>query len=246
MPDQPPGGPITLHPPTVTRALGVTAAILLLASTAGQLVKHLFGHGRLFGFVHLFYVDAEQNIPTIFSVFLLLFSAVLLLVITIFKRRGKDRFRWGWAILSVGFFVMTADEAFSLHERLVEPARALTGQTKLGILYFSWVIFGIALVGVLGVVYLKFLIHLPAGTRNEFIVAAALYLSGTIGAELVGGSHGAVYGLENLTFSMLATAEAALEMAGVIIFIRALLTYIAREYREVRILCAAAAATDVR
>jgi hypothetical protein len=241
MPDQSIDSSISLRPPTVTRALGITAAVVLLASTAGQLIKHVAGHGRLFGLVHLFYVDAEQNIPTAFSALLLLFSAVLLLVIAIIKRRAVDRFRWGWVMLCVGFFVMTADESFSLHERLVEPAREMTGQMKLGVLYFTWVIFGIAIVAVLGVFYLKFLLHLPAGTRNEMIVAAVLYLGGALGAELVGGWHAEIYGVENLTFSMLATAEEALEMAGLIIFIRALLTYIAREYQAVRILCSSAA-----
>ncbi len=66
-------------------------------------------------------------------------------------------------------------------------------------------------------------------------MAATLYVGGAIGFELIGGRYSELHGAQNLTYSMIATTEESLEMAGVIFFIRALLVYIAEKKKEVRI-----------
>jgi hypothetical protein len=88
---------------------------------------------------------------------------------------------------------------------------------------------------VFGLSYLKFLLHLPAKTRWRFVVAATLYLGGAIGMELIGGRYADLHGMENLAYSMTATVEESLEMAGVIVFIYTLLNYIADNYQEIRL-----------
>jgi hypothetical protein len=131
-------------------------------------------------------------------------------------------------------FVHGVDEAWSIHERLITPVRGLLGDGPLGILYFAWVIPGIAVVFVLTLSFLGFLLRLPAKTRFSFLVAATLFIGGALGIELVGGRYAELHGVENLTYSMIATVEESLEMAGVIVFIYALLKYIADNYNEVR------------
>ena len=66
------------------------------------------------------------------------------------------------------------------------------------------------------------------------MVAATLFIGGAIGIELVGGRYVELHGRENVTYSMIATLEESLEMAGVIVFIYALLKYIADNYKEVQ------------
>ena len=223
---------ISLKPSSITRVLGLVAFLLVLASTGGQLTAYLTG--RIFGLVALFYVDAEQNIPTFFSTFLLLFAALLLAVITVLKRNQMASHVSHWAILSFGFLLMAADEAVSLHEKLEKPTRKLLGDASLGIFYFAWVIPGIALILVLTLLFVRFLLGLPAKTRLAFLTAAILYLGGSIGVELIEGAYAELHGTQNLTFSMIATVEESLEMAGLIIFIWALLVYFADNYKEVR------------
>lgn len=225
---------ISLNPLSIVRVLGAVAFLLVLASTGGQLTAYLTGHDHVYGLVRLFYFDAEQNIPTFFSTFLLLFAALLLAVITVLKRNRTASHVSHWAILSFGFLFMAADEAVSLHERLVEPTRKLLGGGKLGVFYFAWVIPGIALVIVLALFFLRFLLRLPTKTRLTFLMAAILYIGGAIGFELIGGRYAELHGLQNLTYGMIATVEESLEMAGVIIFIWALLAYIADNHKEVR------------
>lgn len=225
---------ITLNPTAIARALGAIAFLLVLASVAGQLSAHLTGHDYVFGLVPLFNIDGERNFPTGFSTLLLLLAAALLAVIMVLER-GRGRGGSGyWAVLSAGFLFMAADEAWSFHEKLIRPVRSLLGDQDLGMLYHAWVVPGMALVAVLGLVFLRFWLRLPAKTRFAFLFAAVLYLGGAIGVELVGGRYSETLEAHDLTYAMIVTLEESLEMAGVIVFIHALLGYIALGYHEVR------------
>lgn len=226
--------PISLNPGLIARTLGVMAFLLVIVSTAGQLISYITGDDRLYGFVSLFNVDAEHNIPTFFTVFLLLSAALLLSVITILERNRRASHVLHWAILSFGFLFMAVDELVSIHERLIKPIRKLLGDGNLGVFYFAWVILGIALILFLAWFFLRFWLRLPAKTRLTFFMAAVIYIGGSIGFEMIGGHYAELHGLEDLTYKMIATTEESLEMAGVILFIRGLLVYIAENHREVR------------
>ena len=225
--------PISLNPSSIARILGAVAFFLVLASVAGQLTVYLTGHEQVYGLVRLFNVDTELNLPAFFSTFILVFAALLLAVITVLEKKRMAAHISHWAVLTFGFLLMAVDEAVSLHEMLVEPTRKLLGDDNLGAFYFAWVIPGIVIVLVLALYFLKFLLHLPAKTRFTFLLAAIIYLGGAIGLELIGGRYAELHGAHNLTYNMFATIEESLEMAGVIIFIRALLIYIASNFKEV-------------
>ena len=226
---------ITVIPLRITQALGIAAAFLVLASVTGQLVKYLGGHDFVYGLVRLFYVDYENTLPSFFSASLLLIAALLLALIATLKQTAHATYRFQWALLSVTFLFMAIDEAASIHEMLIGPMRGLLGQQARGVFFFAWVIPGFAIAMIFGLSYLRFLLHLPFTTRWHVVLAATLYLGGAIGMELIGGRYADVHGMENLTYSMLATVEESLEMAGVIVFIYALLHYIADNYREIRV-----------
>lgn len=225
---------ISLNSFLIARVLGTVACLLVVVSIGWQGVAYWTGHDSIYGLVPLFYVDAERNIPTFFSTFLLLFSALLLTVIAMLQRNQKATYVLHWATLALGFLLMAADEILSQHERLVEPMRKLLGDGHLGVFYFAWIIPGIILLLVLALFFLKFLLHLPAKTRLAFLIAATLYIGGAIGFELVGGRYSELHGTQNFMYSMIATTEESLEMAGVIVFIWALLTYITDHYKDVR------------
>jgi len=214
--------------------LGAVAYLLVLLSIAGQFAKFVLGPTFLPGLVSLFYVDVEHNIPTRFSVFLILLVALLLAVIAKLKGKQRNPHVSKWTILSFGFLLMAIDEAFQFHERLNIPVGTLLGDGSLGFFYFPWVIPGIVLVSVLGLFFLRFLLHLPAATMLRFLMAATFYIGGAIGVELIGSSHAELHGYENWTYSMIATVEESLEMAGLIVFIWALLKYYADNLKEVR------------
>lgn len=227
---------ISLKPSTVARILGAVACFLVLASIGGQFSKFVLGHGTLKGFVDLFNVDLEKNIPTFFSVLLLLFTSLLLALITLINRKKRTAHVLKWAILSSGFMFLAYDEAFQVHEKLIKPIRVLLGGENLGVFYFAWVIPGIAVVLVLALFFLRFMLHLPTKTRLRFLVAVILFIGGAIGIELIGGSYAELNGTQNLMYSIIVTIEESLEMGGLIVFIWALLRYCDDNYEEVRFL----------
>lgn len=219
-----------------TRMLGVVAFVLVLLSLGGQFARFELGDPIFYGLVPLFYIDTEQNVPTTFSVILILIAASLLALIARLARLQKAPNASKWAVLSFGFLLMALDEALQFHERLNIPIGQLLGDGTLGVLYFPWVIPGILLVFTLGLFFIKFLWALPVPTRVQFLLAAFLYVGGAIGVELIGSRHAELHGFENWTYSLIATVEESLEMAGLVVFIRALLNYCAAKYQSVRFL----------
>jgi len=228
-------GRISLNPSSTARLLGAAAVLLLLASTAGQLSRFLLGHGRLKGLVPLFYVGGERNVPTFFSVLLMLVVVLLLAAVALLDGRERAPHARKWAVLACGFLLMAYDEAFQVHERLIGPVRSLLGDGELGVFYFAWVIPGIALVAALALFFLRFLLQLPASTKLAFSIAGALYVVGSVGMELLEGRHAEVHGLLNPTSVALATVEESLEMAALVLFIWALLGYIADRHGELQL-----------
>ena len=77
-------------PRTLTRILLVFVASLIVASTAGQVVRFTLGYEHLKGLVPLFYVDLESNLPTWYSSCALLLAAVLLAVVARAKWQQGD------------------------------------------------------------------------------------------------------------------------------------------------------------
>jgi hypothetical protein len=226
--------PITLHPASAVRALGAVALFLILASVGGVLAASLSDESWVDLIARRLDVEREWSVPTAFSTLLLLFASLLLGLITAVRRRQTGSPEWHWAILSIGFFAMAADEALSFHEMLIQPGRRLLGGGDLGFLYFPWVVPGIALVLVLALFFWRFVLELPPRTRGAFLLAAAVYLGGAIGVEIVGARIVESHGPQSAGYVLLTTVEEGLEMAGILLFIRALLNYLAENYREVR------------
>jgi hypothetical protein len=226
---------MSLNPSSVARWLGIVASLLVITSIGTTTCSMIWPKHHYYPLA-LFYLDAEQNIPTFFSSCLLLFSALILTVITILeKRRSPDTRVMYWGILSFGFLLMAIDEFVGLHERLISPMRKLLSDDKLGIFYFAWVIPAIILVIGSAFFFWRFLFQLPRKTRRIFFGSATIYLLGCIGCEMIGGYYSELYGQQNLTYSLIATVEESLEMMGVIIFIWGLLTYVADNYQEIRL-----------
>jgi hypothetical protein len=225
--------PIRLKPSSIAGFLGMVMFLLILASVGMKLAANLTGHTYIFGLVRLFDLDSEQNVPTFFATFLLLFADLLLWIITILKRNQRASHVLQWSLLSGGFFYMAADEASSIHELLNRPMYILLGNRNPGFLHFPWVVAAIPLVLVLALFFLKFLLRLPSRTRLFFTLAATAYIGGAVGVELIGGRIFDLYG-PHMLYVLASTVEESLEMTGVIIFIWALLDYIVENYPEVR------------
>ncbi|TWI12749.1 hypothetical protein [Aerolutibacter ruishenii] len=176
-------------------------------------------------------LDHENNVPALFSTLLLLTSSVILACIAWVERTrgGADAIQW--AILAAGLLLMGVDESLSLHERLIDPLRALMhdslGIERFGIFYFAWVIPGIALVVALGICFLPFVRRLPTRTGAMLLVSAAIYFGGALGVELAEGWWREGHGNRNVVYHAFVSIEEGMEMIGAILLIHTLLDLLA-------------------
>lgn len=217
---------IRIVPSAVTKVLSAVVVFLVVTSLAGQIATYVLGYGTVFGLVNLFSLDREGNIPTWFSSLILLWSAILLAVITV-DRRAAGHADWKyWGGLSVIFTLLSFDEAASIHEITIEPMQQVLGVG--GVLHWAWVIPGMAFVILIAAVYFRFLFSQPAATRRLFIVAAVLYVGGALGMEMLGAGWFAEHGRRNMGYVLFWTVEETMEMFGVVVFIHALTAYLAQ------------------
>lgn len=214
---------INISPRNIVNYLTIGVTVLALLSFGVQIIKYVFNYRE--GWLNTFNLDAELNIPTWYSFFLLVSCAALLGIIAHQKKLEKDRFAGQWKTLAWIFFVFAWDETLSIHEILIIPdvAKALH---LAGFFRPIWVIPGAILVYWFIRKYLKFRSHLPRTTRRYFTWAAVLYVGGALGMEMLGGQYVSMFGQRNLGYAMMANIEEILEMMGTITFIYGLLDYL--------------------
>lgn len=183
--------------------------------------------GRMF---ELFFVDNENNVPTFFAVLLFIMCGLLLIYIGLITRFKNERFSKLWTILAIGFFYLACDDFMVLHEKLTKPTNVLFRYLKISNdIQFSWVIPVVAILILVGIFFIPFFIHLPHRTKILFIVAGAIFLTGAIGMETLGGSIRSVFGPYSREYMIETSFEEFLEMAGPIVFLYSLLDYLSRK-----------------
>lgn len=215
---------VVLNPRRIAAILLGIVAVLIAASSAGQLIFYYAGHDHAFGFVPRFSLVQEANVPTWYSSTTLLVCAVLLGVVARVERKPGSRFTLHWKVLALLFLYLSVDEAAELHEVLIEPLRGTLNAG--GLFHFAWVVPAIVLLAVLGLAYARFLVHLPASTRRLFVVAASTFVGGAVGAEMVGWAWVESRGFHNLGSVLIWTVEESLEMLGIVVFVYALLHHL--------------------
>ncbi len=241
------GTPVTIHVKKVPIALAFIVILFFILHVIGQLFALTVGHENLSHLqerlIWAFDISRELNLPTYFSSILLLFSSGLLSSISWIKFIEKEKFStiFSWGFLAFLFLFLSIDELIGLHERLINPVKDNLGVS--GALLFAWVIpYGVLIV-ILAFSYLKFMKRLPRTVRNLFFLAAGLFVFGALGLEMVEGqfvtihaeSGAPVYYKETVPYIVLVSIEELLEMTGVVVFIYALLLYIAGEWQELRL-----------
>ena len=165
----------------------------------------------------LFDVDEEDSIPTWYSASALLLTSVLLFLISHRKRVDRDPWIRYWYGLSLAFAALSLDEIAGFHE-------ALNSMVD-----YSWAIPGGIVAGIFGLMYLRFLWHLPTRTRWLFVVSGCVFLGGAVGVEMSTDWYDDQDLLNTLAYNMWNAVEEGMEMGSVVLFIHALLRYMGRE-----------------
>jgi hypothetical protein len=217
---------LSVKPSTFSKRLLIIAVILLLLNLCAIYLKKVLLLDNFVSNALFFFFDAssEANIPTFFSSLILFISAAILYVIykTAPKGFGKKRY---WQILMIIFAWLSVDETASIHEQFGKIGK--TFHLHSGYLYYSWIIPYIFIAIIAFFFFLRFLFKLPHATRILFIISGVVYTGAAICFELFEGNIAKKYGPNTLNDLLLSATEEFLEMTGVIIFIYALLRYVA-------------------
>ena len=209
-------------------AVVLTAAISLLSvsGVTTQWIQHTYGSDSQLRYIWLFDLNREQNLPAWYSSTTLALAATLLSLIAARKKDQEATYANHWLVLSIIFFYLSIDEAISIHER---GNRIFAPFQPTGFFLYSWVILGIGFVAVVGLSYLRFLTALPPAHRWRFVSAGAIYVTGALAVEMLEARWASIHSPDNLTYATLVWIEETLEMAGIGLFIYALLVYIEKE-----------------
>jgi hypothetical protein len=223
----------SISPGRLCQVLAIATVCLTVLGSAVQVFKYSLGHDYLLGLRPLFDLSSDISVPSWYASVTLLLCALLLAIIFKAKRRDKDRFALHWGVISLIFLYLSIDEAARVHETIGATLRLkFTGSTH-GLLHYTWVIYGAAFVVVVAAFYIEFLAHLPAKTRQLFILAGFIYVSGALGMDMVNGRYADFHGSQNLTYQAMTVVEEFLEMTGIIIFVYAIMSYMVSQVRAV-------------
>lgn len=214
---------------------------VVLCLTLANLVSQLYGQGVIEGREWLpgngdgrleaFDVNQEGNLPTWYSSSALLLCSVLLALIAAGARQSRGHYVRHWSALSAIFLLFSLDEVATFHERIGGLLRGIfdTG----GVLYYAWVAPASAFLLVFVAAYLRFFASLPAKTRLLVLIAGVCLAGGVLVPGMIEGYYADRYGTSGLAYAMMVSGEELLEMTGVVVFIYALMSYIAVHFREV-------------
>ena len=220
---------ISYNPATVLKFVLLIIFCLVLLSTLGELYSHFGSDARFSRTVRLFFLDREKTIPAFYSSLALFFCGILLAVIAKGKYQKHDKYRRYWKFLSWIFVYLAIDENVGIHELTGAPVKNMLNIS--GFLSYAWVIPGIILFSLFVLVYLKFVLSLPAKIKVLFISAAAIFVTGALGIEMIGANLHVLKGTDNWAYVMVFTIEETLEMVGIAVFMYALLEYL-KQYVE--------------
>jgi hypothetical protein len=206
---------------TVAVRIAIVSALVSIAGLGAELGHAAFGWPTEHGVVPTLSLSYEANVPTFWSAALLAACSVALAVAASAASATRAKHVWGWWLLAAGFLYMSLDESIEIHEHMAWLATS-------GVLTFSWIVPGAALVLVIGISYIRFLVDLEPRTRWLFMAAGAIYVGGAIGFELPLGWWVSRYGQDGLGYGLIDWAEESLEIAGASLFLYALLRHLAR------------------
>ena len=171
-------------------------------------------------------VQRESAFPTWLSAALMVTGSGLALVLAKTEKCHGSPHRRAWQIISVAFLAMSIDEVASVHETLQAPLRELLDLG--GWLYYAWILPASGLVLAVVALTARTVWSLPPSTRRSLLLAGALFVGGAIGLEAPGGVLADSGQRQAFSYAAVSTIEEALELAGLTVFVGALIRHLSR------------------
>jgi len=217
------------NPVILTKFLVGVTCILTLINVIIQFAIYSFGLND--EWFLLFNMDKEVNIPTLFSCCLFLLGSFLIKLIEGKSNKKKIYIIQKWRVLKWIFLFLAFDEGFQIHEAFIIPSFKPLMPPALTVI---WVIpYGIFAICCF-LYFLPLIMNLPSRIRNLILISGTTYVSGALGLEIMGSflvRTGDIR-LHGISYGLISTLEETLELAGLILFIYALLSYIFNHQKQ--------------
>jgi hypothetical protein len=213
------------------KIIGRIWVVTLALSAMGVLVEILSGHHESRGWLVLFDLDKEWNVPTIYSALLLFAPSGLLAMIAAEQRRNRVRdFRY-WIALSAIFCFFGFDELFSIHNSAKHLVPLWFKHIGLFNLRWDlrWIVIGFPITFIIVILFVPFVLRLPRRTACGIVISGMVYVGAALGVEMIGGWWIGKHTKDNWTYSTLVVIEETFEMVGALAFFDVLLAYTERE-----------------
>lgn len=188
-------------------ALGMLITVLAGLNLLSLSLTHGFdqpGWGR-----DLIDLNREGSLGTWLSGLLLATLAVMCVACAAQDAQAGGCWRRNWLLLALALLHVSMDELLAIHERVSAAVQQSLGTD--GTFYFAWTIPASGLILAFAGVQARFLLHLTPLVRNQMLVAAAIFLTGALGLELV---ESAAFVLSAQEQSLLFNSLSAVEEHG--------------------------------
>ena len=213
---------ISLNPQKITKTLSIIALALGALHLIACIPHFFYGRGYPFAPLSL---DAEQNIPTLFSTLLLTFAALLALKIADTQKGSSRLVTLHWLGIALVFFFLAVDEFTEIHEKVDVLIRSNLNTS--GFFHFAWVLPYLIVLILLLAFNIRFIRSLPKKTILLLTLGFTFYIS-TFAIEMGSGAWVEVNG-KNPIYYLFVLAEELLELFGTITVIHAFIDYADRQ-----------------
>lgn len=171
-------------------------------------------------------LDFEESFYTWFSTVMLSAAAFICFFLSLKDHGQTKNVKTQWRILGSLFFLLSADEMLSFHERI--SGMLSTSFTTSGMFEFAWVIPALIIIPIFLFLFFPFIRHLHTHVSYTIIIAGAIFVFGAVGMEMIAGIFISENNSQDDVFTspmyrFLVNIEEGLEVLGVIVFIKALL-----------------------
>ncbi|MEO7933817.1 MAG: hypothetical protein ABIT76_11730 [Chthoniobacterales bacterium] len=220
-----------ITPNGVAKSLLAFIAFLVIADLIVVFLEYVDGYKTALGFVPLFDMDVEFNLPSLYSTFGILLCAFTLFhigKIAAADRSSESRY---WRAMGGVFVYLALDELISIHERLDGVVSHFLGHKIHHHEGPLWVLPYAVLLICFGLYFIRFYLRLPTETKIQFCLSGVIYVSGAVGVEILGNPFDN-HPMAGFIKGLYSTLEETMEMVGMVMFLRALLIYLANHTRS--------------
>ena len=195
-------------------------ALVLFALSLG--LELLPPGNRLHRTLRILEIDEKTGIATWYSS--LLFAVSAGLAVAIFQRTDAPnlRGRWHWLVLALLLLLLSLTKLTSLHKLALSLAEHLSRNLGFGV---PRLVFGVLLLLLLVVLYLRLLRSLHPRVRRALLVAGTVYLGGLVVLDIAGSLAWHWWGGDSAGYVVTSNLEELAEMAGTILLIRGFLLH---------------------